>query len=68
MLLKLQMKVDVDQLTKRFTTVLTMAIRDGRADWVRFLVRDLQADVNLLIQQNGRPTTYLTALMVREVE
>ncbi len=49
-------------------TVMSLAIENGNEEWVRFLVRDLKADVDLVIEQrDGTNTTYLTSVMVYEV-
>ncbi len=49
-------------------TVMSLAIQKGNEEWVQFLVLELQADVDLVIEQrDGTNKTYLTSVMVNEV-
>jgi hypothetical protein len=69
-----QLDANIDRLMphpdnlESIETVMSLAIQKGNEEWVRFLVRDLKADVDLVIEQrDGTNKTYLTSVMVCEV-
>jgi hypothetical protein len=58
------MTVSNPSFSNQIFTVTSLALLNDRADWVRFLVSGLGANVNLVIQQRGgKPTTYLTSVI-----